>query len=126
MPGSIRIATAPALNSRKHQRNEIDARADQQGQPRAGRDAQRLQSAGDPVAVLVQLAERHMPVAPLALGVVSQRLDHGDGLGPGLGHLGEPPGDVQMKYPSCPHHGKLHPAVQCPHGWRGNGGVGYA
>ena len=40
---------------------------------------------GDPVAVLVEVAERDVPVFPLALAVVAERFDHGHRVGGGSG-----------------------------------------
>ena len=76
----------PGLEQGEDQRDEVDARPDQQGQPRTRRNAHRPQPCGDPVAVLVQLAEREVPVAAFSLPVVPQRLDHGNRLRHGLGH----------------------------------------
>ena len=85
MPGSIRIATAPALNSpNTSEMKSIPGRTSKASRT-PGSHAQLSQSPGDPVAVPVQLAKGELPIPPLAAGVVAQRLDHGNRLGHGLG-----------------------------------------
>ena len=93
MPGSIRIATAPDFIRPKA--------SAMKSMPGGTSNASRVpgmapiaQSAGDSVAVLVELAKGDVPIAAAAVGVVIQRLDHGGRVRSGLGHCREPPGDV--------------------------------
>ena len=149
MPGSMRIATRSGLEQAENQGDEIDARADQQHESGPRRDAQRTKSAGDPVAIFVELAKRDLPVEPAGDGAVAgrphpwplfrlrasgtekgglsheqaggvgkqavcclptrgawwallgvaQRLDHGRGVRPGLGHHGGAAGRRSLAYP---------------------------
>ena len=68
------------LEQAEHQRDELDARPDQQGQPRAGGDAQAAQARGDAIGVLFELAKRAGGVlaAPCA---AATRDCHCDGVG---------------------------------------------
>ena len=52
----------PGLEQPENQRDEIDPRPHQQDQPRPGDNAQLAESPGDPVAILVELAESDVPV----------------------------------------------------------------
>ena len=74
------------LEQPEDQRDEVDARPNQQGQPRAGQRADAVEPSGDTVAVVVELAEGDVPVPPLALGVVTQRLGDSDRVGHGLSY----------------------------------------
>ena len=94
MPGSIKIETVPALYFTENQRNEVDSRPNQQRQPSARPVAQSRSPRRDSITVVVQLAEGDVAIEPLSLRIVAQRLDHGDGIGPGLGHLGKPAADI--------------------------------
>ena len=102
------------LEQAENQCDEVDARPNQQGQPRARPRAHVAQPSGDPIAILVELAEGDVPVASLAAGVVVQRLDHGHRVRPGLGHRGEPAGDVVRTVHHRPYHGGRTATVQCP------------
>ena len=83
MPGSIKMATVPDLNSPRTTATKSMPRPTS-GQPRTGRGADHVQTAGDPVAVVVKLAKGDVAIEPLSLRIISQRLDHGDGVGPRL------------------------------------------
>ena len=120
MPGSIRMATAPALNSAKTSEMKSMPGRTSRASRVPGDTPNCAQPPGDPVAVLVQLAEGDVPVVPLALGVVAQRLDHGDGVGPGLGHRESRRATFSDVVHHDPHHGKRTRARAMP------GGCGYA
>ena len=80
----------PRLEQGEHQGDEIDTRPDQQGQPRALLCAQAPQSPGDPVAVMVEFPERDLPIAPLPVRPVPQRLHHRNCIRHGLGRCRQP------------------------------------
>ncbi len=85
MPGSIRIATAPALKmANVRAMKSIPGRTNRASRAPAGTPHSRSPR-GNAVALLVELAEADLPVLPFPPAIVPQRLDHGDTLGHELG-----------------------------------------
>ena len=83
------------LEQAEHQRNEIDPRRNQQRQPAARCDAHCQEPAGDPIAIVVQLAKRDLPVRPPTVGAAAGRLDDRHGVGALVGHQGKSSSHVE-------------------------------
>ena len=84
----------PGLEDGEGQGDEIDTGPDEQNEPRAMKNPHFAESAGDPVAVLVELGEGDAAIEPLSIAAVAQRFDDGDAVGHGLGHSRQSPGDI--------------------------------
>jgi hypothetical protein len=92
----------PCLVQPKDNRDEVDPRPNQQGQPSPRPSAHIAKPESDPVAVFVQLSECEMAIDPFSMRIISQRLDHRNGVGTGLGHPGESASNIMRVFQHIP------------------------